>query len=138
MKQGDGNTTSGTSYNSGSGFLLTNKDAVLIGGAEINVDGFDLAAGESEELGIAEDPAAFGDAGVSDECLVAFDKYPFELVTLDPVAVAPTPLEIGGLVDAVVIRAGEAEVGCERAFNGAPVVRQIRCKNCADDVCFGL
>src|SRR5664279_1444887 len=138
MKQGDGNTTSGASYNSGSGFLLTNKDAVLIGGAEINVDGFDLVAGESEELGIAEGPAAFGDAGVSDEGLVAFDRYPFEVVTLNPVAVAPAPLEIGGPVDAVVIRAGEAEVGCQRALDGAPVVRQIGGKNGADDVRFGL
>src|SRR3954471_11863355 len=118
-----GDAASATLKNSGSGFVLSDKDAVLVSGAEIDVDALDLVAFESEELGIAEALPVRGDAGVGHEGLVAFDEYPVEIATLEPVTVAPAPLEIGGLVDGVVIGAGETKVVRQRVFDRAAVVR---------------
>jgi hypothetical protein len=74
---------------------LFHERAILICRAEIHIDAFDLVAFERKKLGVAEIPATFGHAFVGHKGLVAFDEDPFEFVPLDPVAVAPAPLEIG-------------------------------------------
>src|ERR1700730_14636342 len=103
MMRGGGNAASATSKNSGSGFVLSDEDVILVSGAEIDIDTLDLVANELEELRIAEVLPVPRYADVGHEGLIAFDEDPFEFVTRDPVAVAPAPLEIGGLVDVVVI-----------------------------------
>src|SRR3979411_3286525 len=92
---------------SSSVFVLLDKNAVLIGGAEINIDAFDLVAFEAEELGIAEVLSTRGQAVVSHKSLSAVDEDFVELRLFDPGGVAPAAYEIGGLVDLIVIRAGE-------------------------------
>src|SRR3982074_895963 len=108
------------------------KSAVLIGGAEINIDAFDLVAFEAEELGIAEVLSTLGYAFVGHKGLIAFDEDSFELMLFDPVGVAPAAYEIGGLVDLIVIRAGEPKIVSERVFNSLAVVGQVGGKDGAD------
>src|ERR1700722_15712833 len=103
--------------NSGSVFLLPDKGAVLIGGAEIDVDALDLVVRKNEELGIAEIFSALGQAIVGHKRYIALDEDSFDLVALDPVRVAPAALEVSDLVDPVIIRAGEAEIVGERVFD---------------------
>ena len=102
--------------NSGSIFALPDEGAVLIGGAEIDVDTADLVSVEDEELGISEVLAAFGDAVVGHKGLVTFDEDLFEFMPLDPFGVAPAADEIGRLVDPVIIGAGETEILRQRIF----------------------
>src|SRR3982074_414104 len=101
------------------------KNAVLIGGAEINIDAFDLVTFEAEELGIAEVLSTLGCAFVGHKSLIAFDEDSFGLMPLDPVGIAPAAYEIGGLVDLVVIWAGEPEIVSERVLNSLAAVRQV-------------
>src|SRR5258708_5251086 len=104
---------------------LLDEDAILIGRREIDIDAADLVAGKNEEFGITKAPAAFGDAFIGHEGFIAFDKDPFQLVPLDPVAVLPTAFEVGGLVDLVVKGAGETEVVGERNLHRLSVVRHV-------------
>src|ERR1700738_131063 len=124
----------GHAANSGSAFTQPDEDTILIAGAEIDVDAFNLVAFKAEKLGIAELLSASSQTFVSHKGLVAFDEDFFELVPLDPARIAPAAFEINGLVDLVVKRAGEAEIFGERVFDGLAVVRQIGGKEGADDL----
>jgi len=92
----------------------------------------ELLAGEAEEFGIAETFAVFGHDLVGHERLLVLDEDLFQLLAFDPVAAAPAALEIGRLVDGVVIRRREAEIVGERGFDGLAIVRHIGGKECAD------
>src|SRR6266404_3911983 len=119
---------------SSSVFVLLDKSTVLIGGAEINIDAFDLVTFEAEELGIPEVLSTLGHAFVGHKGLIAFDEDSFELMPFDPVGIAPAAYEISGLVDLVVIWAREPEIVSERDFDGLAVVRQVGGKDGADDL----
>src|ERR1700680_5340656 len=121
-----------------SAFALPDENTVLVGGAEIDIDTFDLVASEAEELGVSETPAVLGEAFVGHKGLIASDKDFFELVPFDPVGDAPAAHEIGRLVDLVVIGAGETEIVSEGVFDGLAVVRQISSEDSADDRRFVL
>src|SRR5947207_2071865 len=117
-----------------SAFALPDEGAVLIGRAEIHIDALDLVALEAEEFGIAKTLAALGHASISHKCLIAFDENSFELMPFNPVGYPPAAHKIRGLVDLVVIRAGEMEIVSERVFNRLAVVRQISSEESADDL----
>src|SRR6266478_7545229 len=121
-----------------SAFALPDENTVLVGGAEIHIDAFDLVALEAEEFGITETLAAPGHAFVGHKGRIAFDEDPFELMPFDPVGDAPAAHKVSGLVDLVVIGAGETETVCERVFNGLAVVRQISSEQGADDLRLAL
>ena len=89
---------------------LFDEHTVLVGGAEIDVDPADFVTREGKEFGVAEALATSRHAFVSHKSLIALDEDFFELMALDPVAVLPTALKIGRLVDLVVIRAREGEI----------------------------
>jgi hypothetical protein len=89
-------------------FWLPHKDAALTGGTEIDFDAFDPVALEAKELGIAKALSTLGHAPIGYEGLVALDKYLLDILLFDPAGV-PATLEIGRLVERVVIRAGEAK-----------------------------
>src|SRR5689334_17682706 len=90
--------------------LLTDKRTILIGRAEIDVDAANLITGEREDLRVAKAFAVPGDALIGDEGGTAVDADALERMLCDPVAAAPATIEIGRLVDLVVIGAGEAEI----------------------------
>ena len=96
--------------------------AILVGSAEIHIDAFDPDAFKAEKLRIAKTPAAFCQAFVGHKGLIAFSEDLFQFVPLDPVAVAPAALEIGRLVDLVVIRARKTEVIGEGILNDLAIV----------------
>ena len=106
----------------------------MIGGAEINLDAFDLVALEAEEFGVTETFAALGHASVRHKGRIALDEDPFELMPFDPVGDAPAARKISGLVDLVVIGAGKMKILSEGPFDGLAVVRQISSEQRADDV----
>src|SRR4030095_7522030 len=120
--------------NSGSAFALPDENTVLVGGAEIHIDAFDLVALEAEEFGIAETLADPGHASVGHKGLIALDQDSFEQMPFDPVDDTPAARKVSGLVDLVVIGARETEIVGERIFNGLAVVRQISSKQRADDL----
>src|SRR6266849_9758691 len=122
----------------GSAFALPDEGAVLTGGAEIDIDAFDLVALEAEEFGIAKILAAFGHTSIGHNGLITFDENSFELMPFNPVGDPPAAHKISGLVDLVVIRAGEMEVVSERVFNGLTVIRQISCEQSADGLRLAL
>ena len=88
---------------------MLDEFAIVISRTKIDIDALHLVAIEDEKLGIAESLSALGDATIGDKGVIAFDENLLQLVPLDPVAVLPAPLEIGGLVDVIVVGAGEAE-----------------------------
>src|SRR6195256_2629954 len=137
-KPAGGNTALATCKELRSVFFLPDERAVLIGGAEIHIDAFDLAALKTEELRVAEILSAFGGAFVSHVSLIAFDEDPFEFMTLDPFGVAPAAHEIGRLVDLVVIGARETKIVSERAFDRLTVVRHVGGEDGTDDLRFLL
>src|SRR5262245_46589625 len=110
------------------------ESAVLIGGAEIDVDAGDPVTLEGEELGIAEFLAVAGAAEIGHEGRVAALDDALEHVLLDAQAVWPASLEIGGLVDAIVIRAGEAEALGKQGLQGAAILPPVGVEAAADDV----
>src|SRR5215210_1378839 len=78
--------------------------------------------------------AALCRALVVHERLVARHNDSFQFVPLDPVAAPPAALEIGRLVDAVVIGAGEAKIVRECILDALAIVRQIRSEDIANDL----
>jgi hypothetical protein len=90
--------------------LLFDERAIFVCRAEIGIDPADPVAFEGEKLRIPEILAAFGYAPIGHKHLIAFRGDFLEFVALDPAAVAPAALEIGRLVDFVVIRTREAEI----------------------------
>ena len=97
---------------------MPDEHPVLVGGAEIHIDAFDLVALESDELGIAKTLAALGRASVGHKGRIAFNQDTLELMPFDPVGNAPAARKISGLVDLVVIGAGKMEILSEGPFNG--------------------
>jgi hypothetical protein len=112
---------------------LLDEDAILIAGAEIDVDAVDLVAREGEEFGVSKALAALGHAFIGHKRFVALDKDSLQFVPFDPVAVAPAALKIGRLVDPVVIGTGKTEVVGERVLDGLAVIRAIGGKKSAED-----
>jgi len=55
-------------------------------------------------------------------------------VPLDPAGVAPAALEVSGLVDVVVIGAGEVEIIGKCVLDGLAVVRHVGGEDGADDL----
>jgi hypothetical protein len=103
---------------------LFHERTILVGGAEIHIDAFDPVAFKAEKLRIAKTPAAFCQAFVGHKSLVALDDDLFQFVPLDPIAIAPAALEIGRLVDPVVIRGGKTEIIGEGVLNDLAIVRR--------------
>src|SRR6266849_5049036 len=101
-----------------SAFALPDEDPVLIGGAEIDIDAFDLVALEAEEFSVPKTLAALGHASVGHKSLIALNDDSFQLMPFNPVGDAPAASKIGSLVDLVVIRAGETEIASEGLFDG--------------------
>src|SRR2546430_9645199 len=114
---------------------LFDERAVLVSRAKIDVDALHLVALEGEELGIAKRPAAFGDATVGDKGFIALDENPLQFVPFDPVAVLPAALEIGRLVEGIVVGAGEAKIVAERVLDEGAIVGEIGCEDPADRLC---
>src|SRR3954468_9545548 len=90
--------------------LLLDERAILVGRAEIYIDAPDPLAVEAEEFGVAKALAVFCHHLVGNERLISLDEDFFQRLPFDPVGDAPAASEIGPLVDAVVIRAGEGEI----------------------------
>jgi hypothetical protein len=104
---------------------LLHERAILVTGAEIDIDTPDLVTLEGEELGVAKALAALGHTPVGHKGPFSFVKDSFQFLPLDPVADAPAPREIGRLVDLVIIGTGEAEIPGKRILDSRAVVRQI-------------
>ena len=109
-------------------WLLWHERATHISCAEINVDASDPVAVESKELCIPETLSVFCRALVGHKGPIAFHKDFFERMPFDPVAAAPTPRKVGGLVDRVIIRTGKPEFVVEKILNGLAIVRQVGSK----------
>src|SRR5207244_12494047 len=80
------------------------------------------------------------EAAVGYEDSITVDETLLQLLPLDPVAALPAPLEIGRLVDIVVVGTGEAKTFAERVLDERAIVGEIGCKDPADHlcpVCFG-
>src|SRR6185312_13496250 len=112
------------------------KHSILISRAEIDIDALDLVALEPDELGVAKTLAILGDTSVGHESLVTLHEDSFEFMPLDPVAAAPASDEVFGLVDRIVVRAGEVEMLRHPILHRVAVTRQIGGKQGADDVGF--
>jgi len=82
-----------------------------------------LSPSKVEKLRVPEILAAFGYATIGHKRLIAVDEDLFEFVALDPVPVAPAALEIGRLVDLVVIWAREVEIVGECILDDPAIVR---------------
>src|SRR5829696_8809268 len=96
---------------------LFDERAMVVGRAEIDVDALHLVAREDEELGVAKVASALGDATVGYEGFIALDENSLQFVPLDPVAALPAAVEIGRLVDRIVVGTGEAEIVAECGFD---------------------
>src|SRR5712675_295619 len=94
----------------GSAFALPDEDAVLVGGAEIHIDAFDLVALEAEEFGIAKALPTLGHASVGHKGLISLGEDSFQLMPFNPVGDAPAVHKVSGLVDLVVIGAGKMKI----------------------------